>query len=146
MRTWFRTAVGAVVLGAATPAHAVEHEVFIERKGFFPITVHVAPGDTIRYVNKAPNWVRLFSEDAYDNLTGYDSGDPCKIDQSSGDALFDGDLDGWDTDWIPVNGEFVVSVTSCMETTVTAPQVYNTSYNSNTFRGYLSFDLPALGN
>lgn len=137
------TLCGAFFAGEV--AASVEHKVYIERRGFFPQTVHVAPGDTIRFINKAPRRARLYSEDAYDNLTGYDDDDPCATSSSSGSPYFSGSKDGWNTGWIEVNDDYVLAVTSCMETTITSPEVQNYSYNANNYRGYVSFDPPDLG-
>lgn len=130
----------------ALPAMAsVEHEVYIEQMGFFPVTIHVSPGDTIRFINKSTNWARLYSNDSADDLLGYDASDPCRVDQATGEPFYDGELDGWETGWIPNEGDIVIDVTECMETTITAPYVYTHTYNSTTYPGYMSFDAPDLG-
>lgn len=137
---------GVLACAVAWPALAsVEHEVVIENMGFFPNTIHVAPGDTIRFVNKSTNWARLYSDDYLDDLSGYDPDDPCKLDPNTEQPFYSGSKDGWQTGWIPNEGDVVIEVTGCMETTITAPYVYTYSYDSSTYHGYVSFDAPDLG-
>lgn len=128
-----------IAVGQAAFAQT-EHEVWIERRGFFPATLHVQEGDTIRYINKTPNWVRLWSYDANDNYSGYDSSNPC-----ANANLYAGDADGWSTGWFYVGAEIEVSVTACMETTIMSPEVYNYSRDQWNYRGYLEFQDPDLG-
>lgn len=137
-------AMSAVLGMSATAAIAVEHEVIIEKRGYFPQTVHVQPGDTIRFVNKSGNWARLFSEDSFDNLSGYDPDDPCKL-KSNGDPYYEGDKDGWETGWISNNNDVVVDIHACSETTMRSPDVWRYGGNNGYYRGYISFDPVYLG-
>lgn len=132
----------SLIAGDAAMAQSlsVEHEVIIERRGFFPTTIHVNPGDTIRYVNKAPNWVTIYSKDWDDNNSGYDANDPCDDPDD-----YSGNKDGWKSDWIARNDEYIVEVTECMETDIDAPYVYRYSWNDDYYRGEISFSDADVG-
>lgn len=145
MKNLVRIGLTTALALSATIAAAVEHKVYIEKRGYFPQTVHVQPGDTIRFVNKSGNWARLYSEDSDDNNWGYNPNDPCKINQSTGQPYYDGAKDGWETGWISNNGELVVDIHSCSETTLRSPEVWRFGGNSRNYRGYISFDPVYLG-
>lgn len=44
---------------AGTTAKAVEHQVFIFNKYYFPVTVYFQSGDTIRFINKGTRYAAL---------------------------------------------------------------------------------------
>lgn len=63
----FKTLIGAAVLAfAAGPLLAVEHNVRIERGGFYPPKVYVQYGDTINFINAIPQNAHLHSANFYD--------------------------------------------------------------------------------
>ena len=121
-----------------------EHEVLIEKRGYFPLTIHIDPGDRIKFVNKSGNWARLYTEDYNDNKSGYDPDDPCRT-NSSGNPYYNGQKDGWSTGWIPNNGERVVIIHGCSETNLRSPYVYQYGGNNGNYRGDIRFDEPDLG-
>lgn len=143
----------AVVFGQS--AFAEEHEVWIEDGTFFPSTIHVVAGDTIRYINKTDLNIAVVTDDDDDNVDGYDSSNPC-IDSE----LYEGSTDDWVTETLGAGDEVVVNVTSCMETSVAADGAgyYQWQWVGSYYYGYwdqvfvdapydgdISFDAPDLG-
>jgi len=140
MRTGLKTALFAALALTGSAAFAVDHEVRLERYGFFPKTIYVSVGDTITFVNRTPNWARVYSSDSNDNWSGYDWNDPCGyLNDDDKDKRFSGDQDGWATGWMSVGSSRQVTVTPCMETTLLAPYVYQYPYSDNKYRGGIVF-------
>jgi len=133
-----------VALPLAASAQSTQHEVRIEKRGYFPQTIHVQPGDTIRFVNKSGNWARLYSENYNDNYSGYSSSNPCNTD-SNGNYYFAGAKDGWNTGWISNNNSTVIPIHDCTETDLRSPYVYQYGGNNSYYRGEITFDEPYLG-
>lgn len=119
----------ALIAACAISGQAVtaeEHEVLILRYGYYPETIYVSAGDTIKFINESPNWARVLSNNAYDDYSNYNSSNPCANPNS-----YSGSQDGWATSWIPKYGSTTITVTSCMEDEIEAPSVYQyTTYNS----------------
>lgn len=136
-----KTILGASLLTCLTFAGqfaaAEEHEVLILRYGFYPETVYVSPGDTIKFINESPNWASVQSNDADDNYANY-SGN-CDA------QTFAGSSDGWMTGWIAVNGSTTITVSECMDTTLMPPNVYNyTTYTGYNY-GWITFGNAPTG-
>lgn len=106
---------------------ATEHLVRVEPKGYYPSIVYVQPGDTITFENKSGNWVRLYSEDPYDNLPNYDPQAPCAEyeypDGQEPEVQYTGGKDGFAQGWFSNGSTRSFEVTSCMETRFYAPEV-----------------------
>lgn len=139
MNLFLRTALSCSFIMAAQPAFAVEHEVWVEYKGFFPKIIHVSEGDTIRFINKSYWPLLIKTSDPNDNYSGYDSSDPC--DNSSSYA---GSTDDWITSQFSPGNSIVVEVTACMETSFRGPYYYG-GYDSYSGPGSISFAPPVLG-
>lgn len=137
----------AMVLPASTlvAQAAPEHLVIIERYGYYPAKIYVQVGDTITFRNESQNWVRLYSDDPYDNKADYDPAAPCGFFIDAGGnnqgVQFEGDKDGFAQGWFSVGSERTIEVTECIETRMYAPEVYNaggTDWNAR-------FDLIVFG-
>ncbi|SEV97364.1 hypothetical protein SAMN04488515_0464 [Cognatiyoonia koreensis] len=114
-------AVLALPAAASSAQEATEHLVLVERYGFYPSKIYVEAGDTIVFENRSPNWVRLFSEDPYDNGPDYEDDDPCDDDGEN----FDGSRDGFSISWFSIGSQRTYQVSACSETRFYAPEVYN---------------------
>ena len=141
MKMVLKSALCAAFALIGNAAFAVDHEIRMERYGYFPKTIYVQAGDTITFVNKTPNWARIYSSDSNDNLEGYDWNAPCL--QSP--KRYDGDADGWSIGWFSVNQTKTVTVTSCMETTIHPPKVYQYSYDDSKYRATIIFGNAPTG-
>ncbi len=129
------TIAGAMLAGSA--AQAVEHEVIILRYGYFPETIYVSTGDTIKFINGSPNWAYIVSHDAYDNYSNYE-GD-CDT------STFAGSQDGWSTPWIYIGGTHTVTVTACMEDQMLRPEIWNYYEYDNYNNGWINYGSAPTG-
>jgi len=144
MQTVLKYALGALLTLTGSSAIAEDHEVRMERYGYFPNTIYVQPGDTITFVNRTPNWAQVFSYDSNDNNSGYDWNNPCGylIGNESGSDVqkrFGGDGDGWSIGWFSKGSTRTIDVTECMETEILAPYIWQYSFNANKFRANIVF-------
>jgi plastocyanin len=138
MKTTTKVALTCVFITSAQASFAVEHEVWVQAKGYFPTTIHVEIGDTIRFINKSGYNVWLESNNGDDNNFNYNSEDPCA--DASG---FDGSKDGWVTTRMYGQTSVVVEVTSCMETHILGN--FEPGYPDYGEHSFISFDEPDLG-
>ncbi len=131
-------AIAASVVGAQA-AFAEVHEVEVLRYGYFPEKIYVQPGDQIKFINRSPNWVRVLSNNPYDNYSSYNYSDPCSY--PSGYQYSE---DGWATGWIAKNNSATITVTSCMENEIEAPSIYQYNYYDGYNEAYIVFgDAPS---
>lgn len=132
----------------ASLAQGVEHRVVIERWGYFPTPIYVQPGDTIVFENRAPNWVNLQTDDASDNLTGYNVSNPCATRNVNGQQVpyFSGAADGFSTPWFGVGATRTIAVTPCIETRFLHPVVSGLSHNSAARIDLIVFGTAPNGN
>lgn len=123
------TAIGLPATAAV--AQSTEHHVRVERNGFFPQPLYVQPGDTIRFENVSPNWVRIWSEDPQDDFASYDANDPCDVNDPDGDnvAEYEGEKDGFNVPWFNVGQSVTITVTACMETRFFQPEVWQWNFD-----------------
>ena len=156
MKMVLKSALCASFALTGSAAFAEDHEVRMERRGFFPETIYVQVGDTITFINETPNWAQLQSYDAYDNQQGYDPAVPCGsvIEAESGgssnvtkgsDAKYDGDKDGWYFGWFSRGSSRTIAVTACMETVLFPPYIYQYSYDDQKYRGTIVFGEAPTG-
>ncbi len=110
--------------------------------------------------------MRLGTPDRNDNISGYDSDDPCLVrpnydpdemfDNENMQALnfnddrdfgfyFAGPTDGFQTPWISSGNTYVMTWPSCYEPILYAPRREGYSWSRNNYRGEVSFDEPDLG-
>jgi len=139
MQMLLKTALSALLMLTGTSAVAVDHEVRLELRGYFPKTIYVQPGDTITFVNQTPNWAQVFSFDSNDNQNGYDWNDPCGWVTSNASKAYNGDGDGWSIGWFSRGSSRTVRVTPCMETTILPPYIWKYSFDSTKYRANIVF-------
>ena len=143
MQTVLKNALGALLIMSGSQALAVDHEIRMERYGYFPKTIYVQAGDTITFVNNTPNWAQIYSADSNDNNSNYDWNNPCAwMDNSSANKGYNGDGDGWSIGWFSKGSSRTINVTSCMETTIYPPNIYQYSYDDNKYRAEIVYGSP----
>lgn len=135
-----KVALAAGLLLSAEAATAEVHDVLILRYGYFPAEINLNPGDEIRFINKSPNWVRVFSKEHSDNLPDYRYNEPCRTEEDTTYLGYQGDQDGWFTNWIPKGGEVKITINECSEKVMRAPSVYNYNYYEGYNNGTISFE------
>ena len=139
MQTVLKSALGALLALTGTSALAVDHEIRMERYGYFPKTIYVQAGDTITFVNNTPNWARIYSSDSNDNYSGYDWNNPCAWMTSGTAKQYNGSGDGWSLSWMSKGSSKTIEVSSCMETTIYPPYIYQYSYDDTKYRAEIVF-------
>jgi plastocyanin len=141
MKTFLKLTLAAAFIVSGTMASAVEHVVLMQRSGFFPDKIYVQVGDTIRFENRTPSWAYVYSDDADDNLSGYNANNPCP----SSNKRYNGAKDGFSSGgWMSVGSSYTVKVTSCIETVLLPPYIYRYSFNTNQYRGTIIVGTPPL--
>jgi len=137
LTTWL-LAAALVVLAMA---QGTDHEVRIERRGFYPGKVYVQEGDTITFTNHSIDVVGIYSDGFDDNYSNYNYDDPCDyLDaDDDGNVEFSGSKDGFRLPNLGIGQSYTLDVTGCMETQFYEP------YLGYSFNGSARLNLVVFG-
>ena len=157
MKKFMLAAATAAVALFAAPVSANDHNVIIEKRGIYPATLYVQPGDTITYTNRSYynvilrsryydrsadlnyQWYYAEEDDEYNPFNAFDmlaSGECAS--GASGQSL------PWSSGTVGHNQTLTIVVGDCAHLTLQPPFISGVSY-TNSYRSNIVFGSAPLG-